>query len=200
MKVGEGVKRKRIDEGNFTPKNSKNCKQKTKKLVLLIEVTPIFLLERSSRENSNIGWEHHPPMGRPGPHVPVDRNPVRVVKGAAGNGSTAGHEFRRPGYGCAASLTELGLYPAAALVRAVFVRLERAAYEFYLVSFKIDSNTKGASGFKLTKPTVARCSYKRISFHAVPNRATKTAAFVYFIHSTYSILGFTLMIIQKTFT
>src|SRR5918912_1401256 len=138
-------------------------------------------------------------MSRPGPHVPINVEPIRVVKGAARNGSTAGHEFCRPSYGCTASFTELRLYPAAALIRAEFVRLERAACEFDLVIFKIDGNTKGASGSKLTKPTMAGCSYKRITLHSVPHSAAKTATFVYFIHSIDSILGFTPMIIQKAF-
>jgi len=121
--------------------------------------------------------------------VPVDADPIRVVKRSAGDGSTTGLKFSRPSYGCATGLTELGLYPAAALVRAEFVGFERAAYEFDSVGFKINSNTKSASGSKLTELTMAGCGYSRVTFNPVPNRAAKTAAFTYFIHKQIPYLG-----------
>ncbi|MDA2920674.1 hypothetical protein MYX76_14480 [Desulfobacterota bacterium AH_259_B03_O07] len=63
-------------------------------------------------------------MGRPSPHVPVDVDPIRVVQRSASNPSITRCEFSRPSYGCATIVTELGFYPAGALVGAVFVRLQ----------------------------------------------------------------------------
>jgi len=115
--------------------------------------------------------------------------PVRIVECPPGNSTSPRECFRGPGDRRPTGRTKFRFYPAVTFVRAVFIGLEYAAYDFDVFLVKIRRHPKGAPDPALARRTMAHPCHVRIPCDSITDYSTKTTTFMYFRHFGAPVLS-----------
>ena len=111
--------------------------------------------------------------------MPVDLEPIGIIKRAGGDTFVPRPRFRCMANRCATERTELHLQPPTTFVGAMLAAGELALCNLNVLLFKVRDHGERGPKPALAEPAVANHAECRLTAHAIANGTTRTMSFMH---------------------